>query len=55
MVKYPLCFICALYDEETEACPAFPEGVDDIVLQKKMQEGADMGCANNIFYKPKSK
>ena len=52
MVKYPPCFTCALYDDETDTCPAFPNGVDEIVLQKKIQEGADIECANNIFYKP---
>lgn len=55
MVKYPLCFTCALYDMKTDTCPAFPQGVDDAVLQKKMQEGADIACANNIFYKPMGK
>lgn len=40
---------------KTDTCPAFRQGVDDAVLQKKMQEGADIACANNIFYKPRGK
>lgn len=55
MVKYPLCFTCALYDPKTDTCPAFPAGVDDKVLQKKMQESADIECANGVFYKPMRK
>ena len=52
MVTYPPCFTCALYDFETDTCPAFPEGLNDMVLQKKIQDGMDTECANNISYKP---
>ena len=40
---------------KTDSCPAFPDGIDDVVLQKKMHEGADKECADNIFYKPRGK
>lgn len=55
MVIYPPCFTCSLYDDRTDTCPAFPDGITDDVLRRKSKEGKEKECANGIFYKLKDK
>ncbi len=55
MVKYPPCFSCSHYNDEEDICPAFPAGVTDEVLKKKIEDGKDKECAQGIYYHPLEK
>ncbi len=52
MIKYPPCFSCSMCDSNF-CCPAFPDGITDDVLKRKMDEGRNKECANGIFYTSK--
>ena len=55
MIKFPPCFSCKLYDSNNFCCPAFPDGITDDILKKKIKEGKKAQCSNNIFFVPMSK
>ena len=53
MIKFPLCFECGqLKESDNFCCTAFPDGIPDEVLKKKMDGEINEECASGIFYIP---
>lgn len=48
MIRIPVCFNCKNYDDNTDSCPAYPEGIPGEVLFNKQID--DEECGKGFFY-----
>lgn len=51
MIRYPVCWECRHYENKTESCPAYPDGIKDEFLFSKKRDNGE--CGNGIKFEEK--